>query len=451
MISRAFLIASLGLACSRSAAPPSEPTAAPTVAPTPPGAQHVIRLRGSNTVGVALAPALVQAFLQKKGATSIQTHHDPKFKEELWVSADLGGPLWIEIATAGTKYGFQSLAAGSCDIVLASRPVSDEEAKQLASSGDLTAPASENVIAMDGIAVIVHPNLAVDELSVDQLARVFSGEITNWTELGGPAQPIHVFARDSLSGTRDAFASLVMHDKAIKAERTFDDSQELAKTVHETAGAIGFVGLPYVRQTKALAIRDGAGQALFPTPFTVATEDYPLARRLFFYVPEHPADPLVRELVEFALSDDGQTLADKAGFVPLALRTDASHLPSKAPSAYAKLATGATRLSVDFRFKRGSSDVDNKAVHDLDRLTRYLASPMNRGRHLALAGFADAQGPEPTNQTLSRQRAEVIATMLKQRGVDVTEVASFGSALPIAPNDSAAGRARNRRVEVWLR
>jgi phosphate transport system substrate-binding protein len=431
----------------------SEPTT-PSAPPHPPAAaaaQRVISLRGSNTVGVALAPALVRSFLEKKGATSIQVHDEARAKETLWISADLGGPLWIEIATPGTKYGFQSLAVNYCDIVLASRPISDDEAKSLASKGDLTAPASENVIAMDGIAVIVHPNLAIDQLSIEQLARVFSGEVTDWKDLGGPAQPIHVLARDSLSGTRDAFTALVMHDKPIKAEKTFENSEQLAKTVRETPGAIGFVGLPYIQQTKALAIRDGSGQAMFPTAFTVATEDYPLARRLFFYVPDQPKDPLVRELVDFAMSDEGQAIAEHVGFVPLSLRSDVARLPTQAPAPYSKLATGATRLSVDFRFKRGSADLDNKALHDLDRLTRYLSSPMNRGRHLALAGFADGQGNEAVNQTLSRQRADAIAVMLKQRGVEVAEVASFGSALPIASNENAAGRARNRRVEVWLR
>ncbi len=422
----------------------------PTSGTTRSSAKHVISLRGSNTLGVALAPKLVRAFLAHEGATDIEVRTG-KTKEQVWIKANLDGPLWIEINTPGTKYGFQSLEQDYCDVVLASRPVSVDEAGKLIAFGDLTAPASENVVAMDGIAVIVQPNNPLDQLSVAQLAMIFSGKVTNWQQVGGPALPIHVFERDSLSGTHDAFVSLVMNGAHIKSEKTFEDSQELARTVQTTDGAIGFVGLPYIQQTKALAIQDGDAAALYPTPFTVATEDYALSRRLFFYTPATPKDPLTGELVEFAMSDEGQAVVSDAGFVPLSLRAEAAKIATGAPAAYGKLASGATRLSVDFRFRLNSFEIDTKALHDLERLTRYLASPVNRGRRLALVGFADAQGADATNLLLSKQRAEAIAGLLKRRGVAPDEVASFGSALPIAPNDSPQGRARNRRVEVWLR
>lgn len=430
----------------------AKPEVAATGAPAPSGPNHVLSLRGSNTLGVAYAPKLVKAFLARKGATHIVDHDEKRAKETLWISADLGGtPLWVEINTPGTKSGFQSLVKGYCDVVLASRPITDDEVYALRDYGDLSAPASESVVAMDGIAVITHPNSPVDHLTTAQLEQIFSGKVKNWSQVGGPEQTIHVMSRDTLSGTHDAFMAMAMHGKAIKAERWFEDSEELAHAVQSTEGAIGYVGLPYVKQTKALAIQDGAARALFPTQFTVATEDYALSRRLFFYTPAAPKDPLTRELVEFALSDEGQAIVGDAGFVPLSLRSEAAQVPKDAPQDYAKLANGATRLSLDFRFKLNSASIDTKGLHDLDRLTRYLASPVNRGRHLALAGFADAQGAETINATLAKQRAEAIAQMLKDRGIAAVEIASFGSALPVAPNETAEGRARNRRVEAWLR
>src|SRR5262249_13632329 len=161
----------------------------------------------------------------------------------------------------------------------------DEELGKLAKYGDLTAPASETVVAMDGIAIIVHPNNAVDRLTTAQLERIFGGTITNWSELGGPALPIKVLARDKISGTHDAFMSLVMHGTELKATRMFENSEALVREVRSARGAIGFVGLAYTKQVKSLAIQDGDAQALLPTPFTAATEDYALARRLFFYTP----------------------------------------------------------------------------------------------------------------------------------------------------------------------
>ena len=432
------LLAIALVACGAAPAPVERPVPAPQ-------AKHVFSLRGSNTLGLGYAPKLARAFFTSKGATDIADHPEMRDKEKAWMSARLGDDTWwVEIYTPGTKYGFESMAQGYCDVVLASRPITDDEA------GKLAKPASENVVAMDGIAVIVHPNVAVDELSMEQLEQIFAGQIKNWSQLGGKDLPIHVFARDKLSGTHDAFVSLVMNGTEPAAEKLFEDSDEMSRTVQATEGAIGFVGLPYVKQTKALAIADGAAQALLPTPFTVATEDYALSRRLFLYIPTEPKNPLARELVDFAMTEDGQAIAGEAGFVPLSLRSEAAHVATSAPATYKKLATGATRLSVDFRFKLGSADLDTKGRSDLDRLTRYLAAPTNRGRHLALAGFADAQGSDATNQTLSKERAEAIAKLLAERGV-TAEIASFGSALPIAPNSTPAGRARNRRVEAWLR
>jgi phosphate transport system substrate-binding protein len=207
-----------------------------------------------------------------------------------------------------------------------------------------------------------------------------------------------------------------------------------------------------VKQTKALAIQDGDAQPVLPTPFTVATEDYPLSRRLFFYTPSTPNDPLTKQFVDFAVSDDGQALIGEAGLVPLSLRAGIVELPTNAPPRYRKLTTGATRLSVNFRFKdkQGVASLDAKARHDLDRLLRHVASPINRGRHVMLAGFSDEKGDEEANDKIAKQGLALVVAQLAKRDIKPEEVASFGSALPLAPNDSPQGRARNRRVEVWL-
>jgi phosphate transport system substrate-binding protein len=338
-------------------------------------------------------PRLAKAFLEKQGATEVIVNDESRAKERIWVQARIRGvDTSIEIYAPGTKVGFESLSQGGCDVVLASRPITTDEVTKLEPIGDLTTPTSETVVAMDGIAIIVHPANPVMQLTVKQLEQVFSGKVTNWTQLAGKAGPIHVLARDQKSGTHDGFVALVMQGKQPKAEKTFEDSEALVAAVAKDEGAIGFVGLPYVKQTKPLAIQDGATRAVLPTPFAIATEDYPLARRLFFYTPPTAKTPLSKELVEFALSDEGQTIVGESGFVPLSLRVETAPVPPNAPPRYAKLAQGATRLSVSFRFKNGSASLDAKSRRDLDRLIKHVASPMNRGRHLALAGFADNQG-----------------------------------------------------------
>jgi phosphate transport system substrate-binding protein len=432
------------------------PTAQPDSIPAPPtdrssATQRILSLRGSNTIGFAYAPKLVRAFLEMKGATHIEMHDEMRAKQTVWFKAELRGTvLWIEIGAPGTKWGFASLADGHTDVVMASRPINDEERGKLASLGDLTAPASEHVIATDGVAVIANADVALSKLTIEDLRRVFDGEIKDWAELQWPHHAIHTFGRDQLSGTHDTFESLVMDGKELVVEKQFEDSAELARTVATTSGAIGYVGLPYVGDTKVLAISDGDSEPLLPSPFTVATEDYALSRRLFLYVPASPKDPLASELVDFALSDAGQQLISDAGFVPLSLKIENRPLPATAPTDYVKLAKSATRMSVDFRFKLNSADIDTKATRDLDRLAHYLASPVNRGRMIFLVGFTDAQGTDAANLALGKQRADSIAKLLDQRGVRAAGIASYGRALPVATNANERGRARNRRVEVWV-
>jgi phosphate transport system substrate-binding protein len=283
------------------------------------------------------------------------------------------------------------------------------------------------------------------------VAQLFTGAVADWGRVGGKAGPVHVYARDRKSGTFDSFAGAVLRGRALKADaKSFDDSQSLAAAVAADEGAIGFVGLSLVGAAKALAIHESGAQPLYPTVFTVATEDYPLSRRLRLYTPGTPT-ALAQKLVDFALSDEGQRLVEQAGFVALTVRTERPALPPAAPPAYKKETQGAERLSLNFRFRTGSSSLDNKGQADVERLIAYLAQPDQRARKIKLLGFADNQGGAGVNQELSRQRAQAIAGFLAPRGVVPASIVGLGSALPVAPNDTPEGRDRNRRVEVWLR
>jgi len=204
-----------------------------------------------------------------------------------------------------------------------------------------------------------------------------------------------------------------------------------------------------VKNAKAVGVRDGDAAPLYPTVFTVATEDYPLTRRLYLYSGDNPKNALASAFIGFAQSDEGQRLVEDSGFVSLAVRSETPATPLGAPERYTKELAGASRLSVDFRFRAGGAELDTKGVRDLDRVVAYLSLPENRTRQALLVGFAEGQ--EGTSEALSRLRAEALAKRFKQRGVAPTLVDGFGSALPVAPNSTPEGRERNRRVEVWVR
>ena len=336
---------------------------------------------------------------------------------------------------------------------MASRRIKPEEASNLATLGDMNSAASEHVLGLDGIAVIVSKANPVQSLTKEQIARIFAGEIANWQQLRGPSATINVYARDDKSGTFDTFKALVLGGKKLAANaKRYEDSRELSEAVAKDANGIGFIGLPYVRDAKAVAVSENGTHPFLPNHFTVSTEDYALSRRLFLYTAASPTNDLARKFVDFALSPQGQEIVEKTGFVGQNLiPTQGTTIPGDAPDRYRKLTTGATRLSLDFRFRTGSSELDNKGLADLDRVVTLLTDLHYSGQNILLFGFTDSIGTAEVNDALSKNRATIVAQQFEQRGVNASAVIGLGSQLPVASNETAEGREKNRRVEIWLK
>jgi len=404
--------------------------------------QIILRLHGSNTIGSELAPALVEAYFRKLGAFGI--FRIPQKEDEVLIRAMVKGqskPQAIEICAHGSTTAFEDLAkvgSGNCDIGMASRRVKKEEQAALQALGDMTAPTCEHVLALDGIAVIVQAQNPVTALSKEAIAKIFAGEITDWAAVGRKSAPIHVYARDDKSGTFDTFKNLVLGSKRklmAKAER-FESNEQLREVVADDPDGIGFVSISFVKGVKALAVSDGP-KAVSPSTFTVATEDYPLSRRLYFYTPAQTNNQRVQEFIEFALSKDGQDIASQIGFVGQNLVA--------VPTASEQ------RLNFNFRFQSASIHLDNKAQNDIGRLVSLLRDSRFAGRTVLLYGYADNRGDEAVNRLLSQQRAQAVASELKARNIARILVKGFGAANPVASNETADGRDRNRRVEVWIK
>jgi phosphate transport system substrate-binding protein len=436
---------------------PNESTPAPLPPPSSQGT--VIKLRGSTTIGLILAPRLAMSFLAQAGATDAKLDESAKSQARVLVSGHVKGELvTFVIETPGSGVAFQCLRDKSCDIGMSSRPVFPDEVAALGSLGDMTAPTNEHVVAMDGIAVIVNRANRVSKLTMAQIAGIFSGSVTQWSQVDGAGGEIHRYTRDRKSGTYETFAEFALRGKdlAIAGATIEDDNESLSAAVAKDENGIGFVGLPYVNACKALAVQDGNATPLAPSTFSVATEDYAFSRRLYLYTAEHVAQPAAAQFIDYALSDAAQKTVGDTGFVPLSVDASSSPtLPTNAPADYRKAVDGARRLSFDFRFRAGTPNLDGKAVADIDRLGRYLKANTTHP-NLVLFGFADNHGSEAENLELSRQRARVVADELRQRsGIAPTSTDGYGSALPLAPNDTAPndteeGRKKNRRVEVWL-
>lgn len=449
----------------------------------------ILRLHGSNTVGQNMAPEWAQRYLRHLGADDVRLvpGSDPVEKSVEGVFSNQG-ELWrIEIKAHGSSTAFKALQEGLADIGMSSRRVKDSERDTLLPLGDLMTPEHEYVVALDGIAVIVNRANALEKLTRKQVADIFAGRITNWKDLGLPPGPIVVHARDDKSGTFDTFKHLVLGNDVLTASaKRYESSSELSDAVAADPWSIGFCGLGYINKSKELAIQD-EGVPIRPSPFSVSTEDYPLARRLYLYAPRHDPNSHVARFLAFVLGREGQDAVTKHGYVSLdiaaarttkapgstAVSTAELQAPVSSPSAsqpvaapndpladivftnqavgkvYREAVRDAERLAVNFRFEFGKFVLDSRAVRDVYRVAELVRA--NPGRQLVLVGFSDAVGEYERNLELSRRRADAVAEALRQRGVAVAAVVAAGEEAPVASNDDPVGRERNRRVEAWLR
>lgn len=419
-------------------------------APPASGANVILRLAGSNTLGAKLAPALVEGYFKTKGCADVT---QKKIENELiHVMCKLDGADYLaSISFKGSSTAFTGLKDSSADIGMASRRAKPEEVANLGGIGNLLSAANEHVVALDGVAIIVNPSNQIPKLSVDQIRSLFEGKITLFNQVGGITKPVTVYRRDDKSGTFDSFKTLVMSGLPITSlAKAYEDSLELSSAVASDVSGIGFVGHTHIGDARPVPIGASGQQALLPNRFTIQTEDYPLARRLYLYSISESANPEVTKFISFVASKNGQSIVEKERFVPLDIVTQRSDLPSGSSSAYQAAIASGERLSVNFRFNTGSNQIDNRALSDLDRVTEFLISTSTNPNRLVLIGFADNVGDPASNVVLSKERANAVAAALKTRGITPGRITGFGAENPVASNTTPEGRERNRRVEVWV-
>ena len=223
---------------------------------------------------------------------------------------DANPEINISVRGGGSGVGIANIISGTVDIADASRAIKNKELKQAKENG--INPVG-NVVAKDGLAIIVHPSNGMTNITVEQLMKIFNGETSNWKELGGPSMPIVVISRDFSSGTFEIFK-----EKVLKSGKVRDDAlllasnKAVATTVKDTPGAIGYVGLGFITdEVKALTV-----EGIKPSVETVNDGTYAIARPLYMYTNGSPKG-VVKEFIDFILSEQGQSIVEDAGYVPL--------------------------------------------------------------------------------------------------------------------------------------
>jgi phosphate transport system substrate-binding protein len=223
---------------------------------------------------------------------------------------DLHSTVNILVSGGGSSVGVKSAGEGTADIGMASRDMKDEEKTGYPDVKPI-------VVARDGIALIVHPSNPVSSLTVEEIKGIYKGTYTNWSELGGDDMEIVVVGRDSASGTREFFWEKVMEKEDFVATMLEKNSNGAVKqTVSQTPGAIGYVGLGYIDETvKAVKIREGSRETE-PTVENVKNGSYPISRSLYMLVKGEPTG-LAKDFIDFILSEEGQSIVEEEGFVPV--------------------------------------------------------------------------------------------------------------------------------------
>jgi phosphate transport system substrate-binding protein len=246
-----------------------------------------IVIRGSNTVGEELAPRLIAEY-KKEHPHAVFDH---EFK--------------------GTSYGIGALLVGRCDIAAASRELTTNEV-ELAKMHDIDL--NGYVIGSYAVAVIVHADNPVKDLSPDQVRDIFTGTITNWKDVGGPDAPIHLHIRDPISGTFLGFQELAMEKKPYGSGlKTYTDYESIVHAVAKDPHGIGYAGLDGAPKAGVHLVSIGGVAA---NAANVNLGSYPYARVLRLYTDKARESAAAREFIQFVLSPAGQKVVTELGFVP---------------------------------------------------------------------------------------------------------------------------------------
>ena len=434
-----------------------------------PGDPDLARIAISGDAGAAgdLMPALARAYAALNGMEVSAGDGSFALLE--------GGRevLAISLRGNGTEEGFADLLAGEADMVLARRPVRPLEAALArdAGLGNLADPQRSLALAPGALAVVVGRESPLRALTLPQLAAVFAGVLGDWSELGTGGEGA---VRLHLPGEEDAaaqgFVDAVMEPAGLPLAEggilRHADEADLAAAVAADPNAIGVVSAGAVGDARALALGGGCAPPSRPSPFAVASGDYPLALPLLLYRPARRLPDAARDFMIWLGTPGAAEAARAAGFgpesdpVPFGAQADrlaagiAAADEGVLPALREAVAAleGHERHPETFRFEDGSAQLDAAGETAARRLAGRLRAGEFDGRRLLFAGFSDAPGE--ADARLSRLRAGVV----RDHVVDLAggpagatlRAAGFGAALPVACPDTVWGRNANRRVELWV-
>lgn len=242
-------------------------------------------IKGSDTLGAKLVPMLAEEYKATNPGTS------------------------FEIAAEGSTTGLTAIIDNTAQIGMSSRRAKPTEVSAASAKGVSLKP---TIVAFDGIAIVVNTGNPVKALTKRQVEQIFAGDITDWSAVGGTPGKISIYTRNTSSGTYSDFKDLAMakRDYASSSQKMAGNEQ-IVSEVGKNPNGIGYVGLAYINEPSIhVASIDGH----MPTKAEVQSKKYPYARPTFYYTNGTPTGEAAK-FIDFSLSDAGQAIAEKIGFV----------------------------------------------------------------------------------------------------------------------------------------
>lgn len=438
-----------------------------------------VTIVGSEAVGLGMMPLLMTGFAASLDAEAEITN--AAAGQALATLIDDGG-FGDEIgsylvSSTNDDNAFEALLAGTANVGMSSRRITQDEARALRAdgAGSMVSPNQERIVAVDSMVVVTHASNPVEQLTQQQLAGIFSGQITNWSQVGGPDRRITVIAHEEDSASHDYFMSFLYGEEQpdFLPQGIAEDDQQMSNVLFHDKNAIGYLGYAFQRGAKPVTLVNECGIANTPDAFSAKTEEYLLSRRMYLYNRSDNLDANSQAFLDFAISDTADSVIGKSGFIDLGIlrrgqgEGDARHaFLTDEVTRYDVGFEGEVigdmlgemdnydRLSTTFRFRTGSSRIDERGRLDMQRLISYLEdAPAETS--VTFVGFTDDVGAFEGNRQLALQRAEAVLDEIRavagdRMGNIALSSTGYGEIAPSACNVSERGRAINRRVEVWV-
>ncbi len=438
-----------------------------------------VAIVGSEAIGIGMMPLLMSGFAASldadaeltntaAGQTLVSLIGDGGFGDEI------GSYL---VSATGDDNAFQELLDGTANIGMSSRRITQDEARALRAegAGSMVSPNQERIIAVDSMVVVTHSSNPVQELTKEQLSGIFAGQITNWSQVGGEDRDINVIAQQDDSASYDYFMTFLYGEDrpTFRPQGISQDDQTLSNVMFHDVNAIGYLGFAFQRGAKPVTLLNECGIATTPDAFSAKTEEYTLSRRMYLYNRSDNLDEQTQAFLDFTISETADSVIGKSGFIDLGIlsrsqdASDARHASLTAEVARYDVGFEGElmsemlsemaqydRLSTTFRFRTGSSKLDERGRLDMQRLIAHLEDAP-AGTSVTFVGFTDDVGAFEGNRQLAIERAGSVMTEVRQVAgnlLDTVEMstAGYGEVAPSACNISDRGRGINRRVEVWI-